>query len=379
MKNTIIAIVVVVIIAAIAWYGWGNKGTENTLAEGEPVKVGVISPMTGDAAIYGEANANVLKLAAEEINAAGGIDGHQIELLIEDGKCTGASAVSAAQKLINIDKVEVIIGGFCSGESLAIVPVAEAAKVALLSDGSSSPDLTNVSKFFARDYPSDNTQGVVLAQAVLAKEIKNISFIQEQTDYALGIYKAFSEEFEKNGGVITKEEYPSEANDFRSQLGKLKAANPDTLFISAQTPASAQRILKQMREMNWQPQLLLSDVIADPQTLTEYKDMVEGAYGAQFGENRENPKFQGLVANYEAKYGTDLPYPSYAQTEYDALYLVADAIREVGYDGEKIAKWLREVEDWQGASGSVTMGSDGDRDGGHILKIVKNGEFVNAE
>ena len=197
MKNTIIAVVVIIIVVAIAWYGWGNKDKDDGLIEGAPVKVGVIGPMTGDAAIYGEPNANIIKMAADEINAQGGIDGHQIELIIEDGKCSGSDAVSAAQKLINVDKVQVIIGGLCSGESLAIVPVAEKAKVSLLSIGSSSPDLTDVSKFFVRNYPSDNTQGVVLATAAVAKGITSIGFIQEQTDYALGVYKAFSAEFEK--------------------------------------------------------------------------------------------------------------------------------------------------------------------------------------
>ena len=156
-------------------------------------------------------------------------------------------------------------------------------------------------------------------------------------------------------------------------------ASPTALFISAQTPASAQRIMKQIQDINWKPQLFLSDVIADPQTLATYKDLVEGAYGAQFGENKDDPKFQALVTNYKAKYGVDVPYPSYAQTEYDALYMIADAIKDVGYNGEKIAKWLRDVKDWQGASGSVTIGSDGDRDGGHILRVVRDGQFVNAE
>ncbi len=379
MKNTIIAVVVIIIVVAIAWYGWGNKDKDDGLIEGAPVKVGVIGPMTGDAAIYGEPNANIIKMAADEINAQGGIDGHQIELIIEDGKCSGSDAVSAAQKLINVDKVQVIIGGLCSGESLAIVPVAEKAKVSLLSIGSSSPDLTDVSKFFVRNYPSDNTQGVVLATAAVAKGITSIGFIQEQTDYALGVYKAFSAEFEKNGGKITKEEYSSETSDFRSQLSKLNVASPTALFISAQTPASAQRIMKQIQDINWKPQLFLSDVIADPQTLATYKDLVEGAYGAQFGENKDDPKFQALVTNYKAKYGVDVPYPSYAQTEYDGLYMIADAIKDVGYNGEKIAKWLRDVKDWQGASGSVTIGSDGDRDGGHILRVVRDGQFVNAE
>src|SRR3989344_5494284 len=211
-KTVIWLVVLLLVVGGFLVYGTKGKGG----ASGESVKIGVLLPLTGDGASYGEPARNVFLLAVEEINAAGGIDGKQLELIIEDSKCNGKDATSATSKLINVDKVEIILGGFCSSESIASAPLAEAAKVTLFSAGSSSPDLTGISAYFFRNYPSDASQGKVLAEAAIQKGWKKVAFLQEQTDYALGVYKAFSSRFEELGGVIVKEEAPSATVDFRS-------------------------------------------------------------------------------------------------------------------------------------------------------------------
>ncbi|MBL8031327.1 MAG: ABC transporter substrate-binding protein, partial [Candidatus Doudnabacteria bacterium] len=168
----------------------GSGGTTTKVESSGPIKVGVILPLTGDAAAYGEPMRNALTLAADDVNKNGGVGGKDIVLIYEDGKCSGKDAASAASKLVSIDKVQVIIGGFCSSESLAALPVVETAKVALFSGGSSSPDLTGKSRFFFRDYPSDASQGKVLAELAWKRGLKKVAFIQEQLDYPWGLYKA---------------------------------------------------------------------------------------------------------------------------------------------------------------------------------------------
>ena len=121
----IVGIVIVVIIIIVAT----NAGKAPSQAG--PIKIGVIAPLTGDAAIYGEPGVKVYQLAVDEINANGGINGRKVALIVQDGKCTGEGAANAAQKLVNVDRVQVIIGGFCSGESLSTIPVAEPAHVAV--------------------------------------------------------------------------------------------------------------------------------------------------------------------------------------------------------------------------------------------------------
>lgn len=365
----VIAIVIILLIIVLS--GRTDKKDDS------PIKIGFIAPLTGDAAVYGEPARNVVQIAVDEINAAGGIDGRQIQMIYEDGKCKGDTAASAAQKLVNVDGVQVIIGGFCSGESLASIPIAAAKKVALISPGSSSPDLTGKSPFFFRDFPSDSSQGTIIAAAAFERGYKNVGFIQEQTDYALGIYKSFSAKFQELGGSIIKEEVPTSAKDFRPQVTKFKGERVDAVFVDMQTPALSQTFLEQYSQIGLNKPLLVNDVIAgNAEFIKKFKNQLEGAIAAEFGVDIDNPKFQQLIQAYKAKYGSDVPYQSYAQTEYDAVYIVRDAIASVGYDGEKIAAWGHRLSNWQGASGSVTIGADGDVVGGHRAEMIRDGKIV---
>src|SRR6185369_16950196 len=117
---------------------------------------------------------------------------------------------------------------FCSGETIPSVPIAAQAKVLLFSGSASSPALTNASPFFFRDYPSDAAQGSVLANvAYTKKNWKKVAVIQEQTDYAAGVFGSFDTAYKALGGTSVKEEFASDGTDFRSTLTKLKAGNPD--------------------------------------------------------------------------------------------------------------------------------------------------------
>lgn len=373
MKKTIwvvVALVVIVIIIVIV--SGGNK------SETGPIRIGVMVPLTGDAAVYGEGGRNTYQLAVDEINSTGGINGRNIELIVEDSKCTATAAANAAQKLINVDRVQVVLGGFCSSESLAAVPIAAAAKVTLFSPGSSNPSLTGISPYFFRDYPSDASQSKVLAQvAYNDKGYKTVAFIQEKTDYADGIYKAFSDEFTKLGGTVTNESFPTGNTDFRAILSKVKTAKPDAVFIDTQTPPVSVRIIEQAQQLKYKPALIINDATAgDTETIAKNAAFLEGAITAQFGTDPSNQKFKDLLVAYKAKYGAELPYQSYGQTEYDAVYIVRDALLANGNNGEKIAAWSRTIKDWEGASGKVTILPSGDRDGGHVPQVVKDGEVI---
>ncbi len=372
MKKSIWIVIALIIVVVIVVLASSNKG------ETGPIKIGVMLPLTGDAAAYGEGGRNTYQLATEEINAAGGIKGRNLELVIEDSKCTAAAAAGAAQKLYNVDHVQVVLGGFCSSESIAAVPIAAAAKATLFSPGSSNPGLTGMSPFFFRDYPSDASQGKVLADASFKdKGYKTVAFIQEKTDYADGIFKAFSDEFASLGGTVTNESFPTANTDFRAILSKVKNSKPDAVFIDTQTPAVSDRIIQQAQQLKYKPAIIINDATAgDVDTIAKNKDFLEGAITAQYGTDPTNLKFQHLLSAYKAKYNAELPYQSYGQTEYDAVYIVKEALLANGNDGQKIAAWSRTIKDWEGASGKVTILSSGDRDGGHVPQTVKEGKVV---
>ena len=372
--NKIWWVLVAVIIVGLGWWALGNKGG-STVSETGPIKIGVIGPFTGDAAVYGEPMRNTIQLAVDEINANGGIGERQVEVIFEDGKCDGTAGASAAQKLVNVDKVQSIIGGFCSGETIPSVPIAAEGKVVLLSPSASSPALTDISAYFFRDYPSDAKEGQVLAAVANQKGYKTMAFIQEQTDYAAGLYGSFDKSFTALGGKTTNEQFPTSNTDFRSTLTKIKAQKPDALFIDTQTPAAADRILKQMSELGWKPQIFVSDVtMGDPDTLSKDKALLEGAIGAEFVPNATDPKLAKLLQDYKTKFNKDMPYVGYMACTYDAVYVLKDGIATVGNSGEKLAAWSRTIQNWAGASGLITIGSNGDRVSGHQAEVVKNGK-----
>ena len=374
----LIWVVLAIIVIGGGWYYFSNSKTA-PVAETGPLKIGVVVPLTGDAAIYGEPMRNTFQLAADDINASGGINGRQVKLILEDGKCQSPAAVSATQKLVSVDKVQAIIGGFCSGETIPSVPIAAAAKVLMLSEGASSPALTGISPYFFRVYPSDAAQGLVLAQAASKKGWKKVAFIQEQTDYATGIYKAFDQNFTVVDGKTTNDSFPSTTSDFRSVLTKIKSQNPDALFIDTQNPQPADRILTQLKEMNWKPKLIVNDIIAgDPGTLKKNAN-TEGALTAEFLPDGADPDFVGFIAKYKNKYGAELPYQNYMAVGYDAINVLFDGIKAVGYDGQKLAEWSRTIKDWKGASGSITILPSGDRASGHVLEIIQGGKTVRAQ
>src|SRR3989344_2043090 len=326
-----VIVALVVVVGGFSILG-GKGGAPST--ETSPIKIGVIGPLTGDAAIYGEPFRNTVQLAIDEINATGGIGGRQVEAIYEDGQCNGKEGANAAQKLVNVDKVQAIIGGVCSGETLTVVPIAEKGRVVVVSPSASSPALTGISPYFFRPYPSDASQGNVLANiAYTDKGWKKVAVIQEQVDYAVGLYKVFNQVFSGLGGKTVKE------------------------------------------ELSWKPQIILDEASAgDKETLTTYKSQLEGALTSEFIPDLSNAKLQKLMSDYKAKYGTELPYLGYMAPAYDIVYILKDGIASVGYNGEKLATWSRTIKDWQGASGSVTISSDGDRVGGYSSEVVHDGK-----
>ncbi|MDE1966154.1 MAG: ABC transporter substrate-binding protein [Patescibacteria group bacterium] len=365
-------VVLAIVVIGGGWYLLSHGGTAAN--ETGPIKIGIIGPFTGDAASYGEPYQKTVQLAVDQINAKGGINGRQIEPIFEDGQCTGPNAVSAAQKLINVDGVQAIIGGFCSGETIPVAPIAEQAKVLLFSPAASSPALTGISHYFFRDYPSDNTQGKVLADAAIAKGWKKVAFMQEQTDYAAGVYNAFNQSFTAAGGTTDNQAFPTDTADFRSMLTKLKNDKPDALFIDTQTGAETGRVLEQLQQLGWKPPLLVDDATAlDTATVSANSAVLEGAFTAVFLPDASSSQFTALVNAYKQKYGEDMPYQGYMATSYDAVNLIAEGIAKVGDNGAKLADWSRTISGYAGASGSITIKSDGDRASGHTLEVIHNG------
>ncbi len=384
MSNTTKWIVGVVVLALVVWglvaknKNGGEKMVEKKEAGielPEVIKLGVIQGFTGDTASIGEVFKNVFILTVDELNQNGGINGKKIELILEDGKCNGKDASTAAQKLVNVDKVQFIIGGTCSGESLAAEPIATAGKTVLASGSSTNPKLAGISPYFFRLAPNDNAQGQIDAKVAQKNGYKTVAVITEQTEYATGVLNSFKENFEKLNGTILSEEFAPGNSNFSTQITKLKSANPDALFINANGSVPVAKILKQIADQNWKPKIILNEVIStDIKFLAEHKDQLEGAFGVEFKTDANNQKLKALVENYKKRFNSDISYLGFSAANYDLVYLFAEGVKTVGYSGEKLAQWSRTVKNWQGALGNITIKPDGDNESAYSAIIVKNGK-----
>ncbi len=386
MNKFLVLVVVVVAIWVIVSSFGSAKPTDMTndmAADKSAVRVGFIGPLSGDAASIGEPIMNAVKIAVEEVNTAGGINGAQLEVIYEDGKCTGPGALSAAQKLINVDNVKVIIGGLCSGETLGAAPIAESSKVVLFSPGSGSPDITKAGDYIFRNFPSDASSGKKLAEVAVGKNQKKIAIVSESSEYAQAVKGVFVTRLKELGGtVVTDERFVSTAKDIRSQVTKAIASKPDAIYFVPQTPSNAILGMTQIRQLGFKGQILSNEFLNAEEVVNAAKTAVEGAIYAEplFDENRKESKM--VLDKYKAKYGEKLPGgvpPVYLATAYDSVYVLADQIKKNGLDVDKIKAGLYSIKDWVGSAGVLIIDSNGDPVFEYVTKQIKDGKGIEVK
>ncbi|MBI2558683.1 ABC transporter substrate-binding protein [Candidatus Woesearchaeota archaeon] len=341
-------------------------------------KIGVMMPLSGDAAAYGLPIQKAFKIALQEVNSKGGVNGRKLEAIYEDSKCNPKDGNAAAQKLVNIDKVKVIVGGVCSGETLGAAPITEADKVILISPSATSPDITKAGDFVFRVAPSDAFAGIVASEyAFKDANAKKAAVISETTDYAQGLRNVFKENFVKLGSeIVADETYNPEDTDFRAQVAKVKVTNPDVIYLVPQAPAKGILLIKQLKESGYAKQLLTAEVLIGRNIIKENGADMEGLIGIEQKFDEKNPKAAALVAKYTQEAKEEPPFPGYMAGAYDIVYLLADAIGKYGYDSEKIRDYLYEVKDYDGAVGKLTIDDNGDPIMEYSILQVKNSQPV---
>lgn len=363
--------------ATLAIAGGCLSAPGGNISEEKTYKFGMIAPLTGDGAAYGVPMQNAAKLVIKQWNATGGIQGKRVEMVYEDGQCDGKSAGSAGQKLINTDKVKVIIGGLCSSETLAVAPFAEQAKVLVISPGSSSPKISTAGDYIFRTYPSDLGKGRMVAKIALNKGYKKMGVISEQSDYALGLKDAFVEAYSAGGGEAVVETYTSDSTDLRTQLVKLKEAKVDALFVNPQTPNKGLLVFQQMKEIKWKLPLFAQDVLAnDKDTLTKEKDFVEGMIASDVMVRDTDDGVVKFRADYKAEYQADPNFEIFADATVDALMMVKEGIEKVGHDADKLKGYLYGLKDYKGLMGTYSFDMNGDPTVEFSALMIKDGKLI---
>jgi branched-chain amino acid transport system substrate-binding protein len=324
------------------------------------IPVGVYAALTGGQAAFGTATVNGVKIAADEINAAGGVLGRKIRLVIEDDQSRPDEAASVVTKLITGNGVVGLIGENSSSQSLAAAPIAQNARIPMISPSSTNPSVTEKGDYIFRVCFTDPYQGKALAAFVrnnLAAESAAI-LVDKKTDYSVGLAKFFRKEYEALGGKIVAEQSYSEGdNEFRSQLTAIRNASPKVIFIPGFYTEVGQ-IAIQARDLGITLPLVGGDGW-DSATLIEIGGKsIEGSYFSDHyfvGDSR--PIVQKFVTEYERR--NQKKPEANASLGYDALHIFAAAVRRAGsLDSKAIRDQIAATKDYQGVSGTITMGSD---------------------
>ncbi len=372
-KISFIALAVPLMILAACAQGQTGGGAAATLPD--VIKIGFISPLTGNAAAYGQDVKHGIEIYVSEHPA---IAGKPIQMIWEDGKCNGQDAANAAQKLINVDKVQVIIGGSCSGETLAFAPIAEANKVLVISPLSSSPALTTAGDYIFRNYPSDMKVSETMVDYVI-KNHKKVAMITEQTDFGQGYRKAVNEHLTNKGKkdmLVLDEAYPADNTDFRTLLTKVKESGADALIAIVQAPVTGGFVTKQAAELGLKVQIFSGDALPGPDFFSTAKDKAEGVKVAVVSEDPSRKGYTDFATKFVAKYGKPAASNVFPAFGYDAATIVANGIAAVGYDGTALKDYLKGMPTFKGIASDVTFDENGDNNVPAFIKVAKNGEFV---
>lgn len=378
--NVILALFVILLVGCAPTAPKEEKAPEaQALA---PVKIGVIAPLVGDASAYGEDVTAAVNLALQEINSAGGVNGRQLQAIFENGGCNGKDANTAATKLIDVDKVPVIVGGYCSSETLAAAPLAEAAKVALVSPASSNPSITTAGDFVFRITPSDAGQGKAIADEIIKRGYHKAAVVYMNSDYNLGLATAFKDAFEKLGGkIVAWETYEQDAKDFRTQIVKVRASQPEAIYL-VPYGADAALIIKQITELKMKTPLFGSETFGSKDVVEAAgKENLEGLVYATPKFDAEAPKAKGFLAKAQQVRGSELSLPTFAADAYDAVYLIAEALKQKPGEepsGAIVKDYLYTVKEWDGAGGMLTIDSNGDALKDYQIMYIHEGNFEKA-
>lgn len=328
----------------------------------ETVTLGVVGPLTGNAAASGQVQANAVEMAVEEINAAGGVDGkYMIKLVKEDDEGVPAKSVTVTQKLVNQNNIDVLIGALNSSCTLADMEITEANKIPQITPCSSAQSIVEQgNEFIFRTTATDTTHIKTLLQYFRDKiKGKKVAVLYESSDFGTGAFSKIQEMAPEYGAeVAASEMYNSGEKDFSVHLTKIKQANPDAIIIWGYYTEAA-LISKQVKQ-NGIEVPLIGTGYNSPKLVELGGDAVNGLiFTTAFTEANPDEKVQAFDKKYKEIYQQS--YDQNAPQAYDSVYLWADAVKRAGtVDGQAVRDALLATKDFEGVAGIYNFSPNGE-------------------
>ncbi len=339
----------------------GTNSGAATGGDADTILFGEVGSLTGAQATFGISTKNGIQMAVDEVNAAGGItvDGKAKKLAVRvyDDQGKPEEAANAVSRLINQDKVTVILGEVASSNSLAMAPKAQAAKVPMITPSSTNPKVTQVGDFIFRVCFIDPFQGTVMAKfATETLKAKNVAILKDnKSDYSLGLAQFFTETFAKLGGnIVAEEAYSQGDTDFRGQLTAIKGKNPEAIYVPGYY-TDVGVVARQARELGLKVPLMGGDGWESEKLYELGGSAIDGSYFSNhYSTDDPNPRVQAFIKNYEAKYGGKPD--SLGALGYDAAMVAVEAIKRAGStDGQKVRDELAKTSGHPGIAGTITL------------------------
>ncbi|MBT3236540.1 MAG: ABC transporter substrate-binding protein [Bdellovibrionales bacterium] len=329
---------------------WASKKT---------ITIGAVFPMTGPIATYGQESVNGINLALKKVGDIS-IKGRKIRLIVEDNKGEPIESANSVRKLINIDKVNAVIGSVASSNTLAGAPIAQQAEVPLLTPASTNEAVTKTGNFISRTCFTDGFQGVVMARFAFNNlKKRNVAIIiDNSSDYSKGLAAVFKKEFQRLGGKLVSQRdfaYQQKDIDFKSLLRKVKRKRPDVIFLPGYY-TEVGLILRQARQMNIKMPFLGGDGWDSPklQELAGPKGIKNNYISSHFSPDDQDPMVQEFVKKY-IKIHKQRP-GAMAALGYDGMLVLLDALKRAkSLKSKDLALAINSTKQFKGVTGTISI------------------------
>ncbi|MFM2081829.1 MAG: hypothetical protein RL380_520 [Verrucomicrobiota bacterium] len=362
-----------------------NQRAGETASGGSPgstIKIGEYASLTGGRANFGQSSHEGTAMAIDEINAAGGVLGRQIELLTEDTLSKPGEPQTVVNKLIARDAVIAVLGEVASSASLEAAPTCQQNKIPMISPASTNPDVTKTGDYIFRVCFIDPFQGTVMANfATKTLQAKRVAvFTDVKSDYSKGLAKFFKERFLANGGEIVVElDYNAGDKDFKAQLTAIKATQPDGVFVPGYYSEVA-LICTQAKQLGLAVPLFGGDGWEGEDLVKVGGEFVEGNYfSSHYHPAVGSEVCRKFVENYQKRYHGKTP-DTMAALGYDSALILADALKRAGTtDGPKLRAAIAATKDFPAATGKITINENRDATKSAVILQIKGGKFEYLE
>lgn len=361
-------------ILSIILSGCASQGQST---DQEKLYIAVTGALTGPSAQDGQEIKRGAELAVDNINANGGINGKQVALVFEDDRSDPKEAANIANKLVNDSRILAVIGHYNSSCTLAGAPIYNKAGLVEISGGSTSPAVSQAGPYTFRVIVTDAEQGDYVTKWMV-KELgfKNVVIMYENDDYGAGLKDVIDMKVTEYGGKVLGIEsyYLGQTKDFTPYITKLRALNPDALFIAGLYNEAA-LIAKQAADVGWTPPIFGTDGFYTQALIDMGGKAVEGVrVSGYFFSGNPDPAVQDFVAQIKTKYNV-VP-GAYTANGYDAMMVLAEAIKKNGADRGKINDYLTTLKGYKGLTGTISFDENGDAMKDPLKLQVVDGQFT---